>query len=219
MYIQVNDVKLYYENRGAGQPVILLHGNGEDHKIFEVLIEQLAENYHVYTIDSRDHGKSSKTDQINYEVMMNDIVAFINQLELQKPILYGFSDGGIIGLLIASKYPGILSKLIVSGANTNPSGLKKRWLYLLYVSHFFTRSETTGMMLKEPDIKKEDLNKIEIPVLVLVGSKDMITKEDTHFIADNIAQSRLKILEKESHSSYVIKSPKLYEAMKDFIKK
>ncbi len=217
MNIEVNNINLYYENIGNGRPIILLHGNGEDHKIFDILISQLSKDFSVYAIDSRCHGNSEKTQNISYEIMMEDIAAFITKLDLKNPILYGFSDGGIIGLLLASKYPNILSKLIVSGANTNPLALKRKWQYLINVTYFFTRSNTTKMMLKEPNIQKEDLNKIQIPVLVLAGNNDIVKEDNTRFISDNINSSTLKILDKETHSSYVINSDKLYNIIKDFI--
>ena len=52
--------------------------------------------------------------------MCDDLIQFIKALDIEKPILYGFSDGGIIGILVAIKEPNLLSKLIVSGANITP---------------------------------------------------------------------------------------------------
>jgi len=72
-------------------------------------------------------------------------------------------------------------------------------------------------MLSEPHITQEDLNKITIPVLVLAGQRDMIYLEDTRLIAENIANSTLTILEKETHSSYVYNNDKLLSAIKEFI--
>ena len=64
MIINVNNVKLYYEIYGQGKPIILVHGNSETHEIFDVLIENLKENYKVYALDSRCHGKSQNTNKI-----------------------------------------------------------------------------------------------------------------------------------------------------------
>ena len=129
MNINVNNVNLYYEVYGKGIPIILLHGNSETHEIFDKLIEKLKDKYKVYAIDSRCHGKSEDTNKISYELMRDDIISFIRKLKIDKPILYGFSDGGIIGLLVAIKEPDILSKLIISGANLNSKGMKKKMLF------------------------------------------------------------------------------------------
>ena len=69
MNINVNDINLYYEIYGKGTPIILVHGNGETHQIFDVLIDKLKDNYTVYAVDSRCHGKSEKTEKISYELL------------------------------------------------------------------------------------------------------------------------------------------------------
>lgn len=217
MYIKVNGIDLFYETKGSGKPIILLHGNGESHKIFDVLIEELSKKFTVYAIDSRDHGQSTKTNKLSYEIMMEDVVSFIKELELEKPILYGFSDGAIIGLLLASKYPDILSKLIGSGPNSNPEAVKKIWVILFKVLYFLFKKDQFRLVLEEPHISKEDLRKIKIPVLILAGSNDIAKEEDIRFIADNIPNSTLNILDKENHMSYVVHSPKLYKIIKSFI--
>ena len=103
MKILVNNVNLYYEEYGNGKPLILLHGNQESRDIFDKLIDKLKDNYKVYAIDSRCHGKSEDPVDISYDLMCDDIIDFIKKLHIDKPILYGFSDGGIIGLLVAIK--------------------------------------------------------------------------------------------------------------------
>ena len=116
-YIKVNNINLFYTCTGSGSPLIMLHGNGEDHTIFDEAVALLSKHFTVYAIDSRDHGQSDKVDELHYDDMAEDIRIFIEELGLEKPILYGFSDGGIIGLLLAIKYPELLSKVIGSGVN------------------------------------------------------------------------------------------------------
>lgn len=217
MEIKVNNVKLYYESYGNGKPIILLHGNQETHEIFDKLINKLKENYKVYAIDSRCHGKSENTKELSYNLMCDDVIQFIKKLNIDKPILYGFSDGGIIGILVAIKEPNILSNLIVSGANITPDVFTKFDLVLTKLLYFFTRSKYIKMMLDEPNIQLEDLQKITIPVHVLAGEKDVIKLEHTKFIADNIKNSTIEIIPKENHGSYIIHSEKLYEIMKKYI--
>jgi len=227
MMINANGIDLYYElscadRPGVGQPFILLHGNGETHEIFDRLTARLVEaGYAVYAIDSRGHGRSGKDEKIannmSYADMVEDIAAFIRVLELEKPILFGFSDGGIIGLLLASKYPGYLSKLIVSGANLTPKGIKAGWTLLFRVLYFFKRDPKIRMMLTEPDIRENALGEISIPVLVLAGERDVVKEEETRRIHAGISNSTLRILENETHSSYVIHSDKLYGIIEHFL--
>ena len=214
---KVNNVELYYEEYGTGNPIILLHGNQETHKIFDKLIEQLKKKHTVYAIDSRCHGQSENPTEISYNLMCEDIIQFIKELKIEKPILYGFSDGGIIGLLIAIKEPDILSNLIISGANITPDVFTTFDLILTKLFYFFTRSKYIKMMLDEPNISMEELQRIIIPVHVLAGEKDVIKLEHTKLIADNIKNSTLEIIPKENHGSYIIHSEKLYEIIKKYV--
>ena len=217
MNINVNDVNIFYEEYGKGQPIILLHGNSETHEIFDKLIEQLKENYKIYAIDSRCHGKSENTNEISYDLMSDDIISFIKVLKIEKPILYGFSDGGIIGILVAIKEPDTLSKLIVSGANINPDGMKKTMLIISKIVYFVTKNKLFRMMVKEPNISIEELNKIKVPTIVIAGQKDVIKREHTEMIAKNIPNSILDIIPNENHGSYIIHSEKLINILKKYI--
>lgn len=217
MKLEVNGVRLYYEKKGKGSPLLLLHGNGESHKIFDRITDRLSEEYTVYAIDSRCHGQSSKLCRITYDLMAEDIIAFIHLLHLEKPVLYGFSDGGITGLLIAMKAPGLLSSLLVSGANIFPEGLEDKELKSMKRIYFFTRQKLYGLMIKEPQIKPEELEKIEIPVHLFAGEYDVIKREHTELIASHLKHGTLDIMEKENHSSYIVHNPDLYDLLKKYI--
>ena len=217
MNIFVNNVNLYYEEYGDGTPIILLHGNQESHDIFDKLIEKLKVKYKVYAIDSRCHGKSKRNCEINYNLMCEDIIEFIKKLHIRRPIVYGFSDGGIIGLLIAIKEPNLLSNLVISGTNINLNGLPVIYRAITRIMYFFTRSKFLKMMLYEPHISLKDLNLITIPVHVITGKKDVIKYNHTKLIADNIKNSTLEIVPNENHGSYIIHSNKIYEIIKKYI--
>ena len=218
MIIHVNGIDLWYEQTGTGPPALLLHGNGESHKIFGILTKTLSASYTVYALDSRDHGQSGKSRELDYDIMTEDTVCFIHALNLKKPLLIGFSDGGIIGLMLASRYPELLSKLIVSGASTKPDAIKTGWLRLFKLIYLVTRDKKFRLMLTEPHISAEELKKINVPVLVLAGQNDMIREENTRFIAASIPGAVLDIIEKENHMSYVINSPKLFHAAEAFLR-
>jgi len=216
MTIHVNNIDLYYEKAGSGPPLILLHGNGESHKIFRKAMEQFAAHYTVYAIDSRSHGKSTRVKELHYTDMADDVAAFIAALGLEKPMLYGFSDGGIIGLLLAIEHPGLLSRLAISGANVTPDGARPGWVRAGRVAYFVTRGSKFKLMAFEPDITQEQLSRIVTPTLVLAGERDIIRDDHTRMIAAAIPGAQLQILPGEGHGSYVINSSKLYDIVGPF---
>lgn len=209
MYFKTSGAKLYYEQHGNGKPLILLHGNGENHEIFNKAIPILEKHFTVYAIDSRGHGKSSEVSELHYDDMAQDIYEFVCGLDIDAPIVYGFSDGGIVALLMAIQYPQLLAGIIASGVNAAPKGIKSLWLTLFKVYYFFTKSPMFRLMLSEPDITAEMLNKIQIPVSIIGGSRDMIKYQHMKWISENVADGRFTILNGETHSSYVIDNEKL----------
>lgn len=216
MTAKVNRVELYYEVSGKGRPVILLHANGMTHSIFHRLAKALAETFTVYALDSRGHGKSGKISDYNYRDMADDVIAFIHLFALKDVCLYGFSDGGIIALIVAAKEPGLIDKLIVSGANTSPDGTKDGWTRLFKLMYAVTKDNKTKLMLEQPDITDEELGKITADTLVLAGKYDLIKEAHTKNIAAHIPGSTLRILQHESHGSYIVCRKKLLPVIKDF---
>jgi pimeloyl-ACP methyl ester carboxylesterase len=209
--IQLKDVTLFYEKLGSGNPLILLHGNGEDHRTFAHAMEALSRMFTVYAVDSRNHGQSTMTDQFHYSTMASDIEDMIEQLGLNQVTIAGFSDGGIIGLLIAVKKPIWLKKLIVMGANLYPKGVKPNVNYLTEIDYQKTKNPYLKMMLEEPMITNQMLHEIHVPVVVAAGSNDVIMKGHTKKIAHHIKQSTLIILEGETHESYVVRGHHLID--------
>lgn len=218
MKIKVNGVNLHYTKEGNGPVVILLHANSSNLGYFEVCKELLKKEYTVYSVDSRGHGKSQRVEEFHYRDMVEDIKQFIDTMKISNPIIIGHSDGAIIGLLLAQKYPFLLSCLVSCGASLNPRSIFSKEYYILKAVYFFTRNKKIKLMLEEPDIDMAHLKTIKIPVLVLAGEKDIVKEEVTKEIASNIKGSKLKIIRGESHGSYVKKGAILYREIKDFLR-
>ena len=197
----------------------MLHGNGEDHTIFNKATAVLKKHFTVYAIDTRGHGKSSPVDELHYEDMANDVYEFICKLSLEKPIVYGFSDGGIVALILAIKHPEAISQIVASGVNTQPNGLNTINLLIYKITYFFTRAKRIKLMLTEPNITDTQLNNIKIPVSVTGGSKDMIKQSHLKHIADSIPNSTLTIFNGEFHGSYVVNSTKIADFIIEAVQK
>ncbi len=208
MFQHVNGIDLFYEVKGSGKPLLMVHGNGEDHTIFNEAAEILSRHYKVYLVDSRDHGQSTKVKELHYTDMADDLLVFINDLDLRDVTYYGFSDGGILGLMLAQKTDR-LSRLIVSGANMTPDGVKSGLKLLIKVMYFFKRDSKLSMMLSEPNITSEELSSINIPTTVIAGEKDLVVKSETEKIAASIPGSKLRIISGEGHGSYIIHNTRI----------
>ncbi|MBQ2594052.1 MAG: alpha/beta hydrolase [Candidatus Riflebacteria bacterium] len=218
MRTEVNGININYEKTGKGeQSIVLLHGNGEDHTMFYELSQLLAKDFTVYALDSRGHGESDPVDSLTYDEMAEDVVSFIKKKKIKHPILYGFSDGGILGLLIAIRHPGLISKLIVSGANLKPTGLKNWFLRQCELDYEANHSPLIELMLNNPNISHEELHTIHIPTLILAGEDDLVKEAHTESIHRNIENSQMQILAGEGHDTYVIHNPKLYDVMAPFL--
>lgn len=206
MYINVNGIRMYYKKIGRGNPLIMVHGNDENGKIFDKSIEILKDFFTVYVIDLRDHGKSQRVKTLSYTDHMNDIYDFIKKLEIKKPVFYGFSDGGIIGLMLAIKYQDLLSKLIVSGVNINPKGILISARIGMMINYVVTKSKKIKMMLVSPNIKYTDLKRIKVKTYLTVGENDLIYYKHTMMIKNSIENSNIKVFKGYNHSSYIVNS-------------
>lgn len=205
MFLTANQVPIYYERQGRGRPLILVHGNGEDHTIFDEAVCHLRAHFTCYALDSRDHGQSGRVSELHYHDMAKDILAFLEALDLRDVVFYGFSDGGIVGLLAAQQTDRI-STLILSGANLYPHGMTDEIYRIIEEDYQATGSLKSLMMLREPNITDWQLRRIKLPTLILAGTEDLIKDEHTRHIARTLPNSSLHILAGEGHETYIIHS-------------
>lgn len=218
-------MQLYAREKGSGQPLILLHGNGEDSTYFEKQMEYFSKKYRVFALDTRGHGRSPRGQgRFALERFAEDLRCFLDQKRLRRVILLGFSDGGNIALIFALRYPAYVDRLILNGANLNPFGMKVPVLLEVageYGAACFreavsgrrqkrnsacrktasscagkaSEKELLGLMLREPWIRPQLLRRLKMPVLVVAGTDDMIRERHTRKMAGQFPGGRLKILE------------------------
>ena len=215
---EVNGVRLDYAMVGEGLPVVLLHGNGEDHDLFDTQIRQLVEaGYRVYAPDSRGHGANEPQPEYHYTDMAEDMYQFIRAMNLEKPAFYGFSDGGIIGLTLITSHPDCVGALAISGTNLSPDGLIPSFVEEYTAINKEENDPLITLMLTEPHIDPETLKKITVPVLVTAGENDLILQSETKKISDQIPNSTMIILAGEDHGSYIVNSEIMGELLIDFL--
>ncbi|MCI9267680.1 MAG: alpha/beta hydrolase [Lawsonibacter sp.] len=201
------DIQLNYIIAGQGFPLVLLHGNGEDHTYFKRQMGPFSERYQVFALDTRGHGRSPRgTAPFTLEQFAEDLKGFLDSREIRRCHLLGFSDGANIALLFALKYPDRVEKLVLNGADLYPAGVKLStqvpivlgWGMLQLIRRFDKKAqpkwELLDLMTTQPHIKPASLSALTMPVLVAAGERDMIREKHTWLIARSIPNSQLAIL-------------------------
>jgi pimeloyl-ACP methyl ester carboxylesterase len=113
-YAPINELQLYYEIHGAGQPLVLLHGGLGSTGMFGEVVPQLAQSRQVIAVDLQAHGRTGDSDRpMRYELMADDIAALIQHLGLAQADVMGYSLGGGVALRTAIQHPTLVNKLIV----------------------------------------------------------------------------------------------------------
>ena len=169
----------------------------------------------VFALDSRGQGANEPVDEYHYKDMATDVFEFIKAKGLEKPAVFGFSDGGNIALQLEVMYPGTLGAIATGGANIFVHGS----LVPDFESWFLTQenpSPLTRMMLEEPTMTPEDMQTISCPALIMSGEHDLIRQDHTQMIGENIPNGQARIIPGEDHGSYICNSPKITGILLDF---
>ena len=225
------DIQHFYIEKGHGECIILLHGNSENCDYFQKQIDVFAKQYHVYAIDTRGHGKTPRGDKpFTIRQFSEDLFYFMEEHQIEKAHLLGFSDGGNIAMIFAMQHPDKVDRLILNGANLNAKGVRRITQIPIEIgyriaSRFSAKSESAkshaemlSLMVNDPNINPEELKAIRAKTLVVAGTRDMIRKSHTCLIAKNIPHSELVFI-KGSHF-IANRNPETFNAtVLDFLKK
>ena len=221
--------ELYYQEEGTGEPLILLHGNGEDSSYFKNQIDYFKNKYHVIALDTRGHGKSPRGDApFTIEQFSCDLYDFMQAHQILNAVILGFSDGANIAMKFAMKHPDMVKALILNGGNLDPSGVKRATQIPIEIGYriakiFSNRStearknaEMLGLMVNDPNIKPSELSLITMPTLVICGTKDMIKESHTKEIAEHLPNAKLTIIQGDHFIAS--KNPEAFnQAVDDFL--
>ncbi len=209
-FVNVNNVKLYYEIYGKGKPLLMLHGNGQSISAFMNQVDEFSKNYKVILVDCRGRGNSTfdYETELTYTLEASDIKLFLDKINIDKTHILGWSDGGIIGLIMAINYPEKVDKLIAIGANINPKGLKDldgifNAISKLEKNNAENKSDLFISLYKllayYPKLEYDDLNSIKSETLIMAGDHDKIKNIHTIKMYEAIKNSQLAILPNETH--------------------
>lgn len=222
VYIPVADTEIFCRIAGSGHPLVLLHGNGEDSRIFENQLDFFSQTHQVIAIDTRGHGRSTVGKAtLSFTRIALDIVAVLDYLKIKQADFIGFSDGGNSAMYVAVKHPSYVASLILVGANLTTEGMKKGSLFGVKVAYsltdllanfsrkYYQRNQILDLMLKQLTLTTDDIKNITAPTLVIAGEKDLIEEHHTKLIAQTIPHAKLKIIPNADHF-LIMKQPTLF---------
>ncbi len=202
------DIRHFYREAGEGTPLILLHGNGESCDYFQGQIDAFARRFHVYAPDTRGHGRTPRGDRpFTIRQFADDLLAFMDEHQIEKAHLLGFSDGGNVAMVFALRHPGRVDRLILNGANLDAGGVKRSTQLPIEIgyriaSRFAARSDSAranaemlGLMVNDPNISPGELAAISAETLVIAGTRDVILESHTRLIAERIPRCRLVFIQ------------------------
>jgi pimeloyl-ACP methyl ester carboxylesterase len=231
-HAKVNGISLYYATVGHGPPVVLLHGGLANSDYWGLQVAALEPHHMVILVDSRGHGRSTRDARpYGYDLMADDVVALLDTLHIPKADVVGWSDGGILGLDLAIRYPDRVGRIFAFAANTLTSGVQegveKNPTFARYIEragHEYARLSATPkeydafvaqiskMWETEPNWTDAQLKSIRSPVLVVDGDHDeAIKRAHTEYIAASIPGAGLLILPNVSHFAF-LQDPAFFNA-------
>ncbi len=128
-WFTVNGHAMHYLSRGShGRALVLLHGGGATPRdSFAKQMRAFAAAHRVIAPEQVGHGRTpGLPGPLSYTRMMEDTAALLDALRLGPVDVVGFSDGGIIGLMLAAHHPELVRRVVVSGANFSPDGVTEQ---------------------------------------------------------------------------------------------
>ncbi|WP_432055915.1 alpha/beta fold hydrolase [Streptomyces sp. bgisy022] len=224
-YVRLPGVRTWYETEGSGEPLVLLHGGFCTNETWGAQRADLAAAHRLYLPERRGHGHTPDVPgPLSYQDMADDTVAFVETVVGGPAHLVGWSDGGIVALLVALARPDLVRTMVVIGANFRPGGecwadpgmldrMRPESPDVAFFRELYEAVSPDGpdhwpevarkvldMWRTQPLLTAGDLARIAAPTLVLVGDDDLVTLEHTIALYRAIPDSQLAVVPGSSHT-------------------
>jgi pimeloyl-ACP methyl ester carboxylesterase len=223
-YIDVNGLRTYHEVHGDGEPLLLLHGGFCPAETMAGLTAQLAAHFQVYFPERRATGRTPDAPgPITYELMAEDTIAFLAAVNVPSAHVVGWSDGAVVGLLVALRRPDLVRHLVLIGQYINqdgmPPGMREmlaqeqmpdmlppmfRELYAAVSpdgpAHWDVVTDKMWQLYRtEPQMSLSALAAVRAPTLILIGEHDLVTMEHAEAMRDALPDGRLEVVPGADH--------------------
>ena len=245
--ININGKKIYYEEYGQGTPLLLLSGGGIDRSIrdFGKCIPNLSKHYRVIAPDTPGQGRSEQTDSLSYDLLTDFMSQLIDSLKIDSAYVMGWSDGAIVSLLLADRRADKIKKIIAVGANNGMRGFvlpdgfpldsikipslewwaqsnKKDidWYNTLTPKKDWKKmfNNMNAMVYKKEYFPNSVYDSINIPVMIVLGDRDMISIEHGLETYRLIKNSQYCVLPNTTHEVFAERPDLINKIAIDFFK-
>ena len=217
-YVNLRGHQLYnYEWDNDGEALLLLHGGLSKTSSWDYLmVPALEDEFHLFAYDRTGHGfTGDQAGSLHFEFQAQEAIAYLEDVVKEPAHLIGYSDGGIIALMVAIARPELVKSIVAIGANFHYSAPLSDFTEafvseedqaeynLISPDAPHTLLEKTKRMNQiwktEPDISLSEIASIQCPVLVMAGDDDVIKHEHTIALYENLPLGQLAILPGTSH--------------------
>jgi pimeloyl-ACP methyl ester carboxylesterase len=217
-YVELSNVRIGYDERGRGEPLVVLHGGAVDARFFDPNIEQLAARFQVFTPDLRGHGRTPDVDgPFTYDALTQDIIEFVDTVVGGPVHLAGHSVGAGVALHLARRRPDLVRRLVlISGVFHHDGLIATGEIDVDQVVGAFGASygqvspdgeahypvvvkKDVELDEREPAMARSELRKITARTLVMAADDDLIALEHTLALYRGIPDSELAVVPGTSH--------------------
>ena len=235
-YVDLDGLRTWYDERGDGDPLVLLHPGLVDSRAFAPNLDALAARFRTFTPERRGHGHTpDAAGPMTYELMAGDTIRFLETVVGGPAHLVGCSDGGVVALLVALRRPDLVRKLISVASifhrdgwvpeAVDPDVAPPEFLASMYgevspdgAEHFpEVFAKAARMHAEEPTLTADDLGGITCRTLVMIGDDDEVTLEHAAEFYRGLPNAELSIVPGTSHGLLVEKPELCNTIMVDFL--
>lgn len=218
-------VPMWYDERGQGHPLLLLHPALVDSRAFTPNLEGLSQHFRLYAPDRRGHGRTRDVEgPISFELMADDTIAFLESVVGGPAFLLGYSDGAVVALLVAMRRPDLVRRLVFVAAVFHRDGWAEGVLDNDENPPDFLRdtyaevspdgadhydvvvAKVTAEHAHEPSLTPADLRTISTRTLVLVADDDEVRLEHAIEMYRCVPDAELAVVPGTSHGLLVEKT-------------
>jgi len=217
--VQLGQVRTWYDERGEGDPLVMMHGGLVDGRFFEPNIGPLAERFHVFLPERRGHGHTPDVEgPITYQLMTDDMIAFLEQVMGEPADLVWHSDGAVVALQIGIQRPDLVKRLVLisGGFNKNGSATPDMALDVDQITQFLgpaygevspdgeahfpvVAAKIAVLSATEPNLSAAELSAVTARSLVMFSDDDQMTLAHAADMYEALPSAELAIVPGTSH--------------------